>query len=340
MFGLLLLLRTQSLLILPVLFILVILTYGLRNRSWVLALAFFLSGFVVTIAPWLLHNYLKTGQLTFDAPFQYQVIASQYQYTGNLDLQNVNLQGKSLFGILLTFALKDPKFVFGFIATHFFATEINSLLALPLIETYNGLFASINLYWMTWDGSLSFPNVLLVIIYLAVIAIGLGAAWRKLHWLGLVPMAFSLGYALANGVGRFSGWRYDLPADWVSYFYFGIGVAEIFGLTAVLFNAGSEKLYSSNSTYNPPATKWTQELLPTVGFLGIFVLISALPWMAEGLASPRYADETQANLVVKLSNSPAVKQLGINRTQIEGFIATPQTLTQTGRALYPRFFSR
>jgi len=78
---------------------------------------------------------------------------------------------------------------------------------------------------MGWN--LDWFNSVLVIIYLAVIAIGLGAVWKRLRWVGLVPLAFSLGYSLANGVGRFSGWRYDLPADWISYFYFGIGVAEI-----------------------------------------------------------------------------------------------------------------
>ncbi len=261
MFGLLLLLRTQSMLILPLLFILVILAFGLRSRGWMLALVFFLVGFAVTITPWLLHNYLKSGQLTFDAPFEYQVIASQYQYTGNLNLQGVDLQGKSLIGILLTFAIKDPKFVLGFIATHFFATQINGLLALPLIEPYNGLFAPLNLYWISWDGNLSWYNFALVIIYLAVIAVGLGAVWKRFRWVGLVPLAFSLGYSMANGLARFSGWRYDLPADWISYFYFGIGVAEILGAVALIFGAKSEKIFTSISNYWLPDTKWNHGLL-------------------------------------------------------------------------------
>ncbi len=339
-FGFLILLRTQSLLILPMLFILVILVYGLRSRGWALALAFFLIGFGVTIAPWLLHNYLRSGQFTFDAPFQYQVIASQYQYTGNLDLQNVDLQGKNLFGFLLAFALKDPKFVFGFIATHFFSTQINGLLALPLNESYNGLFAPINLYWMTWDGSLGLSNSLLVLVYLAFIAIGLGAAWRGWRWIGFVPLTFSLGYALANGVGRFSGWRYDLPADWISYFYFGIGVAEVFGLLGLLFSGKSEKIFTSISLSQPSASKWPEGFIPAFAITAVLILIGALPWLVEGLSSPRYADQTQAKLVVSLSDSSAVRGLGVTRTQIDDFTAAPRTTLQIGRVLYPRFFTR
>lgn len=335
-FGVLLLLRTQSMLILPVLFLLVILAYGPRNRGWILALAFFLAGFAAMIAPWLLHNYLQSGQLTFDAPFQYQIIASQYKYTGNLDIGNIDLQGKSLFGILLAFVLNDPKFVFGFIATHFFATQINGLLALPLIKPYNGLFAPINLYWMSWDGNLSWFNFLLVLFYLVIIAIGLGVAWKHLRWAGLTPLAFSLGYSLANGIGRFSGWRYDLPADWIAYFYFGIGVAEIFGMFALLFGAKSEKIFSPMPARQSLRPQWTQGLM----LAGAFALIGALPWLAQGFASPRYADQTLTTLVGRLSSSPAIQRLGISQAQIEMFVAAPQATLQIGRVLYPRFFTR
>ena len=199
-------------------------------------------GVLASSVPWLLHNYLYSGQVTLDAPFQYQIIASQYQYTGNLDINAIDLKGKSLFGILLTFAVRDPKFVAGFIGTHFFATLINSLLALPLFETYNGLHAPLNLYWMNGPVNLSGPNVALLIAYLAVISIGLGAAWKRLGWAGLAPLAFALGYALANGIGRFSGWRYDLPADWVAYFYLGIGAAEILGAIALFLGAARDRV--------------------------------------------------------------------------------------------------
>jgi Dolichyl-phosphate-mannose-protein mannosyltransferase len=339
-FGVLLLLRTQSLLILPVLFLLVILTFGMRDRNWIPALAFFLAGFAITVAPWLLHNYLKSGQLTFDAPFEYQVVASQYKYTGNLDLQNVDLQGKSLAGILLTFALHDPKFVLGFITTHFLSTQINGVLALPLIESYNGLSAPLNLYWMSWDGSLSWYNMALLIIYLLIIAAGLGAVWKRLHWLGLVPLAFSIGYSLANGVGRFSGWRYDLPADWISYFYFGIGTAEIFCIFALIFGAKSEKLFTSILDNRPYDLKWNKGLFVICAITGAFAIIGALPWMVEGLAAPRYSGQTPTQLMTTLSDSTAVQNLGVNRTQIEMFSGDPQTTLQIGRVLYPRFFTR
>jgi len=354
-FGLLMLLRTQSMLILPFILLTAFLAFGWKNRNpFFLLSSFFILGLVVSVTPWLLHNYLASGQITFDAPFEYQVIASQYKYTGNLDLQGADLQGKGLLGILLTFALKDPKFVFGFISTHFFATEISGILALPLIEKYNGLLAPINLYWMEWNGSLSWYNLLLVIFYLVIIAIGLGASWKRLRWAGLIPLAFSLGYALANGIGRFSGWRYAFPADWISYFYFGIGVAEIFASASLLFGANAEKIFTPIFNHDDTKTK-NFEFLSLRDFVvnvkntnwkhgvllaGIFIFIGAIPWMAEGIAVPRYENQTSATLLSTLSASSAVTKLGMDQTQLSTFSSQPQAVLQIGRVLYPRFFIR
>ncbi len=354
MFGILMLLRTQSMLILPFILLATLPAFGWKNKNtFFLLSSFFLLGIFFSVSPWLLHNYLFSSHITFDAPFQYQIIASQYKYTGNLDLQSVDLQGKGLLGILLTFALKDPKFVFGFIATHFFATQISGILALPLIQSYNGLLAPINLYWMQWNGNLSWYNLLLVIFYLAIIALGLGASWKRLRWAGLIPLAFSLGYSLANGIGRFSGWRYAFPADWVSYFYFGIGVVEIFAGAALLLGASPEKIFTPipmpmHNNHEGAKTgshdkrnfvvnsNWGQGLI----LAGVFALIGALPWMAEGIASPRYAGQTPARLSAALSASPAVKKLGVDQTQLATFAAQPQAVLQIGRVLYPRFFTR
>ena len=230
-------------LVLPFILLAGLLIFGLKHKSFYLLTAFFLLGLVVAILPWLTHNYLLTGKLTFDSPSQYKVIASQYAYTGNLDIGSVDLEGKSLGGILFQFVLKDPAFVFGFIANHFLATQINGILALPLIKPFNGLFEPINLYWMNWDGSLEWYNLALIVFYLVIIAMGFAAAWKRWRWLGLLPLGFSMGYALATAVGRFSGWRYDLPADWVWYFYFGIGFAELLLHVALLFGVNEEQVF-------------------------------------------------------------------------------------------------
>ena len=245
--GVMLLLRTQSVIILPLALLLAFLVFWPQWRDAGRMMALFVLGIAVTVAPWLIHNYLAIGQFAFDDPRQMAVISSQYALTGNLDTSEFNIQSQSLTGNLLSFTLKHPDVVTQFITNHFLATEIGGVLALPLIEPFKSLRAPIDIYWFDWNGRLVWYNLLVVLLYLAIIAIGLGSAWKRLRWLGLAPLAFSLGYALANGIGRFSGWRYDLPADWVSYFYFGIGIVEIFSSFALFLGASAQRLFTKIS---------------------------------------------------------------------------------------------
>jgi len=339
-FGLLLLLRTQAMLILPLIIVVAFLTLYSKKQStlkrtrWLVPILLFTVGIFVSVTPWLTHNYLRIGKFTFDAPFQLQVLASQYAYTGNLDFQAVDLENKSLGQILITFAFKDPGFVAGFITNHFLATETGALLALPLIATFNGLRAPINLYWTSFDGTLGFNNIFLLIAYLIVIAIGLGAVWKRWRWVGLLPLAFNLGYAVANGIGRFSGWRYDLPADWIAYFYFGVGVAEILFLLARIFGyhiSDIDVTEISGSLRNKRITVSTF-VTPAI----IFVIIGALPWIGESVnPPPRYPELEPAALQTKM----AKLQTDVSTQDIRIFGSQLDAVTLNGRLLYPRTFS-
>lgn len=335
-FGLLLLLRTQSMLVLPLLVLMALLLFGWKNKLLYLQTSVFVLGLIITIAPWLMHNYLQTGHIAFDAPFQYKIIASQYAYSGNLDISNYDFEGKGLGRILIEFALKDPAFVFGFITNHFLATQVNGLLVLPLIKPYNGLFEPVHLYWMDWDGHLEWYNLILIIFYLLIISFGLGSAWKRWRWLGLLPLAFSLGYALATAIGRFSGWRYDLPADWIWYFYFGIGFAEVLLKAALLFGAKEEKTFRTERSDERQQGMQSKPGQEVILFAILFVVIGALPWAVENIAPPRYTDQSEGSLearVTSLSNAPTIDQ-------INAFASQPGAFMQTGRVLYPRFFSK
>ncbi len=313
-YALLLLLRTQTLVLLPILLLFGVLVLGFRRMTFVQVGAFLLC-MAIALSPWLIHNYLTSGELAMDASFQYRIIASQYRYTGNLDIQNVDIQGKSVLGILTTFALKDPAFVFGFIANHAVATQVGGILALPLFHTFPGLLSGVEPYWVNWNGRIGVDNLFLVVIYLGIVGLGLAAAWSRLRWAGLLPLGLSLGYSLANGIARFSGWRYDLPADWIAYFYFAVGAAEILLLTAALFGADVAPLLPSSSTPERPNSSVRLHHIPPV--LASFLLIGALPWLAALMTSPRFAWATPSAVQSRLSSSPAVQAAGITPTELE-----------------------
>lgn len=333
-FGLLLLFRTQSVLILPVLFILAWFAYQRKTKEWIMAGAAFALMMTLTVLPWLTHNYTIAGQFSFDDPNQVAVIYSQYSFTGNLELSQFDPEKESAGRRILSFTLENPSYVANFIAAHFLNTEIGGLLALPLIKDFGGLLAPVNLYWVSWNGSLEWYNLALLIIYLGVLAVGFGAAWHRLKWIALVPLAFNLGYALSNGIARFSSWRYNLPVDWMIYFYFAIGVIEILGSLALLLGAKSFILESDGS----PALRVLPGKKDKFNFkyatiLPAFVFIGALPWLAKRLDQPRYIS-TQDTLIAKLESN------GYDREEIQSFLLRPGSIVLEGRLLYPRMYRR
>ena len=329
-FGLLLLLRTQSLVILPVLFILAWFVHrGGSFSQWVRGCLVFCSMLALTIAPWMTRNFLKTGRFALDYMSTTSVLYSQL--SGETDLTVMGSQQVAA-NQLLALVLKNPAAVAGPILNHFLNTQIGGLLSLPLIAPFDGLLAPINLYWMEWDGRLAWYNLLLIILYLAVIAMGLAAAWRRLKWVGLTPLAFSIGYALSNGIARFSSWRYNLPVDWVAYFYFGIGALEILWHIVRLFGG----ILTEPVVARAAGTEQLGLKLMPLHIIFAFVLAGALPWLAEGLVSPRYTDHSSSVLeqkLVAIRNIPA-------QTEIEAFASQPDSFFETGRLLYPRFFTR
>ncbi len=332
-FGLALLFRTQSLLVLPVVFVLAWFVYQRKTKEWIKAGIIFAVVMTLTVLPWLTHNYTVIGQFTFDDPRQTAIIYSQYSFTGNLDLSQFDSAKESVGHRIVSFTLENPAYVAGFITAHILNTEIGGLLALPLIEKYESLSAPVNLYWVTWDGTLAWYNLALLIVYLAVIAVGFGAAWRRAGWIGLLPLAVNLGYTLANGISRFSSWRYNLPVDWVIYFYFAIGAMEILGGFTLLFGAKAEKIFPINIQ---PETKSIalRDFHPQYGFIILaFMAAGALPWFAKGLAEPRYT-ASQNELIVKLESN------GYEGEELRAFLSQPGAVLSEGRMLYPRLYHR
>ena len=329
-FGVLLLFRTQSLLTLPVLFLLILLAYKIKWAEWFKTGVVFVSVMVLTVLPWLTHNYTVIGKFAFDDSIQMGNLYSQYSFAG-LDHSSFDPEKDSVAKQVISFTLENPGYVANFISSHFFNAEIGGLLALPLIKPFNGFQEPINLYWVEWDGSLEGYNLLLILFYLLILALGFGAAWKKMGWLGLVPLAFNIGYVLSNSIVRFSGWRFNLPADWVIYFYFAIGVVELFGGLSLLFNANAKKIFPADETPKPQTIRFNEFRYPHLILLSSFIFLGLTPWLAKGLTSPRYM-ATQDELIASLESK------GYSRAELEAFLSQPDTSLLEGRLMYPRMY--
>ena len=64
-------------------------------------------------------------------------------------------------------------------------------------------------------------------INLLLIGMGIGWGWQRFRIAGLAPLAIALTYFLASALARTSGGRYIVPADWVIYFYYVLGLVQL-----------------------------------------------------------------------------------------------------------------
>jgi hypothetical protein len=72
----------------------------------------------------------------------------------------------------------------------------------------------------------------------------------------------------------------------------------------------------------------------------LFALIGAVPWLLEGIAAPRYSDQSATKLRSMVEAAPSIRRLGVSARRIESFLDQPGAAIQVGRVLYPRFFTR
>ncbi len=335
--GLLLLLRTQSAFLAPGVLLLAFPIFWPKWKTWFAQSALFAAGLVLAVSPWLARNYFVAGQLSLDDPTQVKNVASMYgggTPSSNLD-QFAGQSPEEASRFVVDTILHRPAYVAGFVTNQFLANSIDTLLVLPIFARYDGLSAPIHPYWYEWDGHPSTANALLFLVYLAVISLGIAAAWKRLRWAGLLPLVFFICYALSTSLARYSGWRYIFPADWVGYFYFALGAAEFFSLAALVFGASgdADRHTGTQVDVDPSPAARHPSLVFFLLSSFIFLFLGSLPWLTESII-PR------TTLPCADSVPACLAAAGVDEARAARFLGQPDALALSGRVLYPRYFSR
>ncbi|MEW5940411.1 MAG: glycosyltransferase family 39 protein [Chloroflexota bacterium] len=343
--GLMLLLRSQSVFLTPGILLLGLLVLWPDWKKWFVSSVVFGLAMILAVSPWLARNKVITGKASLDDPAQIIMVASMYS-GGTPTSNNYLFEGKTpseISSYVLDTIVHRPGYVAGFVANQFFANTLDALLVLPIFARFDGLTAPVYIYWFDWQIYLTPLNQLLITIYLLLIALGFAAAWKRLRWLGLLPLVLFLTYTFSTSMARLSGWRYIFPADWVPYFYFGLGALELTIALLTLFSADPSRF--STPPFDSPAlapdasaaqdkpeparpiapTRPARVILASLAFL----LIASLPWIAE---------RALPNHLASLSSDCGC--LSGYESEIKTFLAQPGAVTITGRVLYPRYFGR
>jgi hypothetical protein len=339
--GISLLVRTQIIILLPVLLVffwLVSIQRKILFKSVFVSTLLCLMGFVLAVAPWLSRSYRITGQLVFDHPeSQTRVMVQRYYpdvemtYFDRQPGETTGEYNQRLSTAIRQKVLTNPGDLVNFTAAHWLNNEIDNLQIFPVRFSITGLQELVwpqHAFWEEWQGNASPLQAGLLLLNVAVLAAGAVYLTRRNSWIGLLPLVFNFAYHFSNSAARNSGWRYLLPADWIFLFYFAAGVFA-------LIHLGSLADVTVEVAVEPKV-----KTLPALGLgtlaAGILCL-GLLPLAGETSFQKIYSNAsiqvTGKKIMEGASSLPGETQAGI-----KDLLNDPNVVIMDGRMLYPRFY--
>lgn len=366
--GLASFIRHNAWFLLPVIPAAALLPYGKRWREWAKVCLLFILVLFVTIAPWMWRSSEVDGEaLYFLIPFRTVIWGGRYEFEVEYEQPPAiepeaaqpgqvgatppaaapvePAKQRRRFNIL-------PNLVSSFgrlaaqVSNHFVHNLTASVFTLPSFPLFDDLKGAVSreqpdsLWSAEWDGQMSAPTRLMLVVNLLILAAGVGSAGRRWKTAGALPLLVYLVYNAGISVARTSGGRYIVPMDWVVYFYYAIGLVQLAAWGAALLGfsppeeSREEQAASLPAAGNsPPGFGWKRAALLAFAFL----LAGALAPLSELIFPERYPSLKAAQVLDKLEQEGALAQTGFQQAQLEEFLSGRGATLLYGRALYPRY---
>lgn len=339
--GLTSLVRPHVVLLLPALCLAVLWAYKPRWKPGLAVVGLTLVAFLASVSPWVIFGPANGSILTLYRVRIEDVIRQRY-VPGTFNPTHAQPAAGSKLELPIPLARQNAlksKNTTPFQVSHFLHNLVTSSLIFPESPEFLNVESTVrgsNNFWSArWDGAMTSAASGMLILNLAVVSLGFGAAYKRGRWRGFVPLTVFLIYDVANALARTSGGRYIVPIDWILLVYFGLGMAEILQMG---------RLYLGNTGLNnpsiPQANKDNQMKriwMPNavVVILALTLIGGTIP-LAGNLYPVRYPEKKQSVLLDEIT--PYFPSLDLKRGDVESFLLQPQAALFEGRVLYPSYY--
>lgn len=344
-FGLTVMIRTHVLTLLPIVLIFVLLKLGWTWKRVMLAGLLILLGLLSVTLPWEVRNQSRGIPMFYMYYYRIELVL-RYRYgIGAYIPPPHETVAETSPRLRLSHRQQENdgcESLHCSITNHFAHNIITSFVSLPASLTFEDTFNIVKSdlpYWNKgWrDGQIHASGWVAIIFSLILIALGAASIWKQSRAGVWLPALFFLAYLLTNSIGLTSGGRYITPVDWILYFYFAAGAVQLLywflKLTGYIVEA--ESVPVSHDITPVPSGINIRTLAPTLAaILGIGMLIP----LPEFLFQPRYQAQTQSEILAALSETGLLEDANFSQEELTAFLAEPDAMIVTGRALYPRYY--
>jgi hypothetical protein len=357
--GLTSLLRPHVLLLMAGVLVLVVWLRRFQLRRGLVVAALSLLAFLVPVTPWMVLGPGSGSLLALYGQRIQDVIAQRYPQpaptlpaiaTESLGTPEISPTSVAPVAPIPVAQPPEPPADPGlpFAMDHYLHNLVTSALIFPDSPVFVSVREAVKQgedFWLPrWGGEMTATAAGMLIINLALVAFGVGAASQRNGWRGWIPMAGMGIYLAANSLARTSGGRYLVPVDWILVIYFSIAVAELLDAAQSYVFGRSLRLAAPAPRGQPVAHTSGPAAASYVKRTGIFIrpfhsaailisllLIGGLVPLAGVIYPRRYAHVEPAALLKMIEPIAA-------RVDPDTFLVQPDAVVLQGRALYPAFY--
>ncbi|MGC1378852.1 MAG: hypothetical protein WA821_21650 [Anaerolineales bacterium] len=343
--GLTTLVRPHPLIFIPILIALAVWVYRQKPRVWITLSSLVLAGALAGMLPWFVSNGSVANKYLDRVKSIIHERYPGFHLPGDSMLPKPNeIAAIANPGVYFPPAAQTAdKSILAFGTDNFLNNLTTTVQVLPYTPYYQGLRYTVkdgeNFWRPYWDGSLSPWARVMLPINLVLIALGLGAAWKRARLSGLVPLIVMLAFYAVNALARTSGGRYLVPVDWVVIFYYFLGILALVEMAAAFFHPRFFGETALPANLEPiivfDRAAWTK----MAGVVFLFAAIGALIPLSGSFFARRYPPLTVKELSQQVSTQ-AGKQSNISPAELNKFLAIPHAAILQGRILYPRAFDK
>jgi hypothetical protein len=336
-FGLVVLVRSQAQLLLPILLVGIVFSGGFQWRKALQRTLIFVLGLAIVVAPWVWRNYQVSGKPAVEnTEFYISLFASGYaeptDIIDQLPGETFDEYSTRIKSQMIRYVFNHPLEIARVYSTYFIHNEICAVVYLPMTFRFYDLNSYVRQLPFWGDPYIDLANGYGVMFFLnlALIALGTGVAFRRLGFLGLMPLLIHFTYSLSVVTARISGWRFIMPVDWVPQIYYSIGLIQlVLILASVIWNR--EMPVEESIAENPAPFFLGKTYAAIVGFLLIGMSLPVVE-----LAMPvRYPALSAGELI----ESHTLDGEQVTASALKNFLEMePAAMVAYGRALYPAYY--
>ncbi len=354
--GMTLMLRTHVLLLLPFLIIYMFVAVRPRWKYGALGALLLIVGMVAATMPWDIRNELNGKPMFYIYYYRIESIlharygVEQDTYIPPAPSANpvtsVSLSADTRLASQVLFkpqnaAASSPRILDRLypIANNFFHNLVTSILFLPTSFTLDDLQTTIKTsapYWrQDWAGEdVNGSNIFFIVVNLALVSLGVAAAWNRNKFVGFLPIVIFFAYLLSNALALTSGGRYIVPVDWIVCVYYILGVLQLALWGLRFMNVPVFVEAAQSECIAPPMPQYFKILTS----LAIVFAIGSLIPIAEMPFEKLYQKRKPVPTLVMLEQKGWLKKADLNFFELKKFMNNPRARIVEGRMLYPRYY--